>query len=151
MKILSNHQATREQLPIVSRNTLCVVVIRGAAGSGKTTSALLRLTAIVNTLSYRRQLDNDPTPIKALVLSFNRTLSGYIEGLINDSINAGFIPVEVENDTFANWARRHINTVLINDKVRDSFLCGKSLDLGYELDFILGEIDYMRGVFEVLI
>ncbi|MFP0535964.1 3'-5' exonuclease [Klebsiella oxytoca] len=147
MKILSNHQATREQLPIVSRNTPGVVVIRGAAGSGKTTSALLRLTAIVNTLSYRRQLDNDPTPIKALVLSFNRTLSGYIEGLINDSINAGFIPVEVENDTFANWARRHINTVLINDKVRDSFLCGKSLDLGYELDFILGEIDYMRGRF----
>ncbi|MCZ0777914.1 helicase, partial [Klebsiella pneumoniae] len=69
MKILSNHQATREQLPIVSRNTPGVVVIRGAAGSGKTTSALLRLTAIVNTLSYRRQLDNDPTPIKALVLS----------------------------------------------------------------------------------
>lgn len=35
MKILSNHRATPEQLPIVSRNTPGIVVIRGAAGSGK--------------------------------------------------------------------------------------------------------------------
>ncbi|MCG3017383.1 helicase, partial [Escherichia coli] len=102
-----------EQLPIVSRNTPGIVVIRGAAGSGKTTSALLRLTAIVNALTYRRNLNNDTTPIKTLVLSFNRTLAGYIEGLINDSIQAKAIPVVVENDTFANWTRRHIDTRLI--------------------------------------
>ncbi len=147
MKILSNHQATREQLPIVSRNTTGIVVIRGAAGSGKTTSALLRLTAIVNALSYRRRLDNDPTPIKALVLSFNRTLAGYIEGLINDSIQANTIPVEVENETFANWARVHINTPLIADKNREVYLASKSIGLGFDINFILDEIDYFRGRF----
>ncbi|MFS7198212.1 3'-5' exonuclease [Rahnella inusitata] len=147
MKILSNHQATREQLPIVSRNTSGVVVIRGAAGSGKTTSALLRLTAIVNTLSFRRKLDNDASPIKTLVLSFNRTLSGYIEGLITDSIQRGAIPVVVENDTFANWTRRNINTPLIEDERRDSFLCRRCVGLGYDMDFIVGEIDYLRGRF----
>lgn len=150
MKILSNHQATREQLPIVSRNTSGVIVIRGAAGSGKTTSALLRLTAIVNTLSFRRRLDNDPSPIKTLVLSFNRTLSGYIEGLINDSIQRGAIPVVVENDTFANWTRRHINTPLIDDGSRDLYLHRKCVGLGYDMDFILGEIDYLRGRFRSL-
>ncbi|HCM9119324.1 TPA: ATP-binding domain-containing protein [Enterobacter asburiae] len=147
MKILSNHQATREQLPIVSRNISGVVVIRGAAGSGKTTSALLRLTAIVNTLSFRRRIDNNQNPIKTLVLSFNRTLSGYIEGLINDSIQRGAIPVEVENDTFANWARRYIGTSLIEERERDSYLCRRCTNLGYDIDFILGEIDYARGRF----
>ncbi|EOX5553974.1 helicase [Yersinia enterocolitica] len=147
MKILSNPQATREQLPIVSRNTTGIVVIRGAAGSGKTTSALLRLTAITNTLSFRKKIDNDQSPIKTLVLSFNRTLSGYIEGLIDDSIQIGSIPVEVENDTFANWTRRHINTPIIEDLARDSYLSRKCAALGYDIDFILGEIDYLRGRF----
>lgn len=147
MKILSNPQATREQLPIVSRNISGVVVIRGAAGSGKTTSALLRLTAIVNALSFRRRIDNDHSPIKALVLSFNRTLSGYIDGLLNNSIQAGAMPVQVENDTFANWTRRYINTPLINDNDRDAYLTIKCTGLGYETDFILGEIDYLRGRF----
>ncbi|MBA5237072.1 helicase [Pectobacterium aroidearum] len=147
MKILSNPQATREQLPIVSRNTSGVVVIRGAAGSGKTTSALLRLTAIVNALSFRRRIDNDQSPIKTLVLSFNRTLSGYIDGLINNSIQAGVMPVQVENDTFANWTKRYINTPLIDDDMRDSYLSMKCIGLGYDIDFILGEIDYLRGRF----
>ncbi|WP_312041375.1 3'-5' exonuclease [Pantoea eucalypti] len=145
MKILSNHQATREQLPIVSRNTTGIVVIRGAAGSGKTTSALLRLTAIVNALSYRRRLDNDQTPIKTLVLSFNRTLAGYIEGLISDSIQAGTIPVEVENETFANWARLHLSTTLISDEARRTYFIGKCASLGYDINFLLDEIDYFRG------
>ncbi|WP_338215699.1 hypothetical protein [Escherichia coli] len=136
MKILSNHRATPEQLPIVSRNTPGIVVIRGAAGSGKTTSALLRLTAIVNALTYRRNLNNDTTPIKTLVLSFNRTLAGYIEGLINDSIQAKAIPVVVENDTFANWTRRHINTRLISDVNRDSYLLQICSSLGLDQNFV---------------
>ncbi len=147
MKILSNHRATPEQLPIVSRNTAGIVVIRGAAGSGKTTSALLRLTAIVNALTYRRNLNNDTTPIKTLVLSFNRTLAGYIDGLLNDSIQAKAIPVHVENDTFANWARRHLKTPIISDSARDSYLLNKCLRLGIDLSFILDEIDYFRGRF----
>lgn len=147
MKILSNHKATPEQLPIVSRNTTGIVVIRGAAGSGKTTSALLRLTAIVNALSYRRKLENDKTPIKALVLSFNRTLAGYIEGLIYDSIRTGTIPVEVENETFANWAKIHINTPLVLDTYRKSYLLKNCTTLGLDLNFILDEIDYFRGRF----
>lgn len=147
MKILSNPQATREQLPIVSRNTSGIVVIRGAAGSGKTTSALLRLTAIVNTLSYRKKLDNDKTPIKTLVLSFNRTLSGYIDGLIQHSIKNGAIPVVVENETFANWAKKHLNTAIIEDDIRDKYILRKSVNLGLDPNFILGEIDYLRGRF----
>lgn len=147
MKILSNHQATREQLPIVSRNTTGVVVIRGAAGSGKTTSALLRLTAIVNTLAFRRHLDNDATPIKALVLSFNRTLAGYIEGLIYDSYQANTIPVHVENETFANWAKKNINTNLITDQERESYFARKCYKIGIDTRFILDEIDYFRGRF----
>ncbi|WP_421208632.1 3'-5' exonuclease [Aeromonas sp. 602396] len=149
MKILSNHQATREQLPIVSRNTTGVVVIRGAAGSGKTTSALLRLTAIVNTLAYRRHLENDSTPIKALVLSFNRTLAGYIEGLIYDSSQTNTIPVHVENETFANWTKKNINTNLIADKEREFYFAKKCYKIGIDTRFLLDEIDYFRGRFRL--
>lgn len=147
MKILSYHRATPEQLPIVSRTIAGVVVIRGAAGSGKTTSALLRLTAMVNTLSYRKRLNNDTRPIKALVLSFNRTLAGYIEGLITIKIEEGAVPVNVENDTFANWSIRHLNNNLISDIAREHFLWTLSHELGYDREFIMDEIDYIRGRF----
>jgi DNA helicase IV len=147
LKILTNHQATPEQLPIVSRNVAGTVVIRGAAGSGKTTSALLRLTAIVNALSFRRRLDDDKTPIKTLVLSFNRTLAGYIDGLLKESTRTGAIPVIVENETFANWSRKHLTTTLIEDRHRDAFFIQKSIGLGLSSEFILDEIDYLRGRF----
>jgi len=43
MRVLANVRPTPEQLAIVSRNRPGIEVIRGAAGSGKTTTALLRL------------------------------------------------------------------------------------------------------------
>lgn len=46
MKNLPVIQATPEQLALVSRTKLGVEVICGAAGSGKTTTALLRLRSL---------------------------------------------------------------------------------------------------------
>ncbi|PHM36464.1 3'-5' exonuclease [Xenorhabdus innexi] len=149
MKLLSNHQPTREQLPIVSRTTTGIVVIRGAAGSGKTTSAILRLTAMVNTLVRRRNMNGDNSPIKALVLSFNRTLAGYIDELIELSIKNGSIPIDVvvENDTFSNWVVQYLGNNLISDSCREGYFRNKCNSLGYDISFILDEIDYIRGRF----
>ncbi|WP_370557769.1 3'-5' exonuclease [Edwardsiella tarda] len=148
MKILSSHKATRDQLQIISRSTPGVVVIRGAAGSGKTTSALLRLTAVVHALSYRKNLSNDKKPIKALVLSFNRTLAGYIDGLISESRSKAQLPINIESNTFACWATKHLGNNLIDEKKKKQFLISNSTHLGYDEEFILDEIEYIRGRFK---
>lgn len=51
---------------------------RRAAGSGKTTTALLRLREQIQVRLSRRERFGHDTPVRVLVLTFNRTLEGYI-------------------------------------------------------------------------
>lgn len=147
MKLLANHRATSEQLPIVSRILPGIIVIRGAAGSGKTTSALLRLNAMIHASSFRNR--NAEKNIKVLVLSFNRTLAGYIQGLID----SGSLPanLQIENETFSNWAKQNTNSYIIDDKLRDSKLyqLANAAGINYDMSFLLDEIDYIRGRFRL--
>ena len=71
MRTLRSVTPTPEQLSILSRTKLGVELIRGAAGSGKTTTALLRLKSLIGSFLNRRRRENDTTPVRVLILTFN--------------------------------------------------------------------------------
>ncbi|EEF25373.1 conserved hypothetical protein, partial [Ricinus communis] len=149
MKRLAKVTATAEQLPLISQNRPGVEVIRGAAGSGKTTTALLRLHSLC--AHYHARLEREPTPrpVRVLVLTFNRTLAGYVSALADRQIN-DFLNVEIEINTFGGWAKAHAG----NSKTILEHLLGshtRSLSHAfpaYSTDFLINEVEYLLGRFE---
>lgn len=81
MKHLGRIKASPEQLKIISTNQFGAELIRGSAGSGKTTTALLRLTSLANMMRARKDRLDDNSPVRVLLLTFNRTLAGYVRAL----------------------------------------------------------------------
>jgi len=103
MRVLLDVKPTPEQLTVITDPRPGAVVVRGAAGSGKTTTALLRLR---QTTAYWRRLASDGRidgPVRVLALTFNRTLRGYIEELAAGRLDS---TVDLELNTFGSWARK---------------------------------------------
>jgi len=145
---LRQHGATPEQLPIISGTRLGVEVIRGAAGSGKTSTALLRLEALAHTFVARRRRLGIDAPVKILVLTFNRTLAGYIEHLAESQVDKT-IGVRCEVKTFAAWAHEALRCpTIINKVVSESLIQSYSKSIPLAPEFLLSEIDYIRGRFQ---
>jgi DNA helicase IV len=103
MKTLPPIRATPEQLPIISDNSLGIEVIRGAAGGGKTSTAILRLRSLAYWLEERRERQGIPGPLRILVLTYNRTLRGYVKALVDEQVR-GLTNTRVTIDTFGRWA-----------------------------------------------
>lgn len=146
MRPLSAVAATAEQLKIFSRIRSGVEVIRGAAGSGKTTTAILKLQANIAATLRRRARDESKRPVRVLVLTFNRTLRGYVEALVRQQV-AQSGEVELDVMTFAKWAQ----SILNNPQMLDGDECnrklrslGAGLDLG---DYLVEEAEYVAGRF----
>lgn len=146
MKSLTNVTPSAEQLGIIRRTRAGVELIRGAAGSGKTTTAILKLKLLVLWVLARRKRDESTVPVKALVLTYNKTLKGYVKELVENNTPAG--PVEITVDTFARWAYSTLGARQIDDGNRLSSLCtlaGPSIGLPGE--FLLNEVQYILGRF----
>ena len=151
MRCLKDVTPTAEQLSIVSRNRPGIEVIRGAAGSGKTTTALLRLRSLIGVFLNRRQRQAEPSQVKVLVLTYNRTLRGYIQELVDHQISTG-VEVSVEVSTFAKWAYRQIKpSNICNDQPRAEILKQLARESGISLDpdFVVDEVEYLLGRFSL--
>ena len=81
MKVLGAQRPTPEQLKIIGDTRIGTEIIRGAAGSGKTTTALLRLRNLSDMFRARHTRLSIKQPVRALLLTYNRTLCGYVEAL----------------------------------------------------------------------
>lgn len=148
MKTLPQVAPTAEQRALVSQNRLGVEVICGAAGSGKTTTALLRLKSLCHMFSARLERQEEDRPIRILVLTFNRTLAGYIAELANQQLDPRF-NIDLEIETFGRWAVKKLNYELGDqDKARNVLF-----NLAHQIktlspDYVVKECDYLLGRFE---
>lgn len=152
MKILPVVTPSPEQLAILSHNKPGVLLLRGAAGSGKTTTALLRLKQQCRVWLSRRDRLALTAPVRVLVLTYNRTLEGYITELAKAQV-AGDANLDLTISTFAKWARDQLLAdgqelaLLGNDDVRH-LLAPLLAPLQLSLRFGTEEVDYILGRFD---
>ncbi|MDP9655672.1 UNVERIFIED_ORG: DNA helicase IV [Pseudomonas putida] len=147
MKALIDVVPTAEQLALFSRVSPGVEVIRGAAGSGKTTTALLKLRSCVGFYLNRARRQVNPKPVKVLVLTYNRTLRGYISELAEQQLPDTGISLEIS--TFNKWARRLTGTGNVLDFEQSECLLRSNLaKTKLEPEFGLEEALYVLGRFE---
>lgn len=147
MRALIDVVPTPEQLALFSRIKPGVEVIRGAAGSGKTTTALLKLKASVGFYLNRMRRSAHRSQVKVLVLTFNRTLRGYIAELAQQQfVESDELNLEVS--TFSSWAKDLSGATNILDTNEVEQLIkyfGRDLDIAP--DFAVEEVLYVLGRF----
>lgn len=124
-----------------------ILIIRGAAGSGKTTTALLRLKQLCGVWLRRKQRLGLTDPVRVLVLTFNTTLEGYIEALAEGQI-AQNNNMELRVTTFAKFARDLAGDQLnLQPENCEPLLLGLCRRFEGDLDFVKDEVDYLMSRF----
>lgn len=145
MRVLRDVKPTREQLPILNYRP-GFVLIRGSAGSGKTTTAVLRLRVVTGVWTRERRRLGDDSPIRVLVLTFNRTLRGYVEELVLHYV--GDAPFDLTLSTFARWGLDTVRDFpLVNTHAADLKIGQLGAGLGYPVEFLADEVSYVLGRF----
>lgn len=146
MKSLMTVTPSPQQLTIAKRIRSGPEVIRGAAGSGKTTTAILKLKLLLLWVLSRRRQKDSKEPARALVLTFNKTLRGYIDDLVAANTPAGNIEVTV--DTFGHWSFESLGRPAIyNGKDLEQLALLNAREIGLPSDFLLSECRYVLGRF----
>ena len=155
MRILPTVTPTSEQLKLIGDVTPGFRIIRGAAGTGKTTTALLCLKQLTEVRLNRRRTYGHTAPVRVLVLTFNRTLEGYITELARHSTaNDDALEIdalEIEVSTFGRWARSLLGPVTIADRGQTSNMLRTHLQAftqARQLEFFVDEIEYVLGRFK---
>ena len=151
MRALIDVTPSPDQLPILADDRQGFRLIRGAAGSGKTTAALLRLRQLCGSRLARQQRLNLVDPVRVLALTFNRTLRGYIEELAEDVGSSEGLDVSIE--TFAGWARGLVGADRLVSPAESRARIGDLLSgvgiAPQELEYFTDEVEYVRGRFPV--
>lgn len=146
MKPLGKIEPTHEQRQLFTTPHPMNRIIRGAAGSGKTTVALLMLRLAITFHKTNRLRNRDEhKPIRAMVFTFNTTLSSYVRELAEE-IGQG---IEIEVQTLAKYCRSKYPNIdhlqLVHNIQYSPF---PILDTcGLDLEYLYSEVDYILGRF----
>ncbi|WP_312903664.1 UvrD-helicase domain-containing protein [Stutzerimonas nitrititolerans] len=148
MKALIDVTPTAEQLALFSRNGPGVEIIRGAAGSGKTTTALLKLRSLAAFFINRARRQDNPDSVNILVLTYNRTLRGYINELTQQQLHEEPL-IHLEIQTFNYWARSLVSPrfAIMSIDASMQALRGFSGALRLDSQFVVDEASYVLGRF----
>lgn len=148
MRILAEVPPTPEQLKILANTTPGFTLIRGAAGSGKTTTALLRLRHLCNYWTQRRARLGLTDPVRVLVLTYNRTLEGYIAELARQQV-VGHTGLHLEVSTFGKWARGVLGAPpILGYDHTEAALKRLLRPVVTDLRYFSNEVEYVVGRFE---
>ncbi|NVZ22680.1 AAA family ATPase [Pseudomonas costantinii] len=150
MKALININPSPEQMTLFARPSAGVEVIRGAAGSGKTTTALLKLRSSAGFYLNRvRKLPPEKQEkVNILVLTFNRTLRGYIAELTERQFVDEPL-VNLDFYTFNKWAKELTGAQsIINIKATAAHLNYFAGSMKLDQEFVIDEAMYVLGRFE---
>ncbi len=150
MRALPSVTPTPEQLKVLADVKPGFRIIRGAAGSGKTTTALLRLKEQIRVRLDRRERLGHEAPVRVLVLTFNRTLEGYIAELARNSTPQDDA-LDLEIKTFGRWARSLVGNVDIVDGDETVAMLRPHIDsfaTKRQHEFFVDEVQYVMGRFE---
>lgn len=147
MRVLRRMPPTPEQIGVVRRILRGVSLIRGAAGSGKTSTALMGLRASAGaTINQFR--NEGRLPARILVLTYNNSLKGYISAVAEEELRdyAGDALFYVM--TFDGWAYNTLGLVGLRDLGMPSFTL-RQLAASFPRDtqFTLDEANYVLGRF----
>jgi hypothetical protein len=146
LKKLTNVTPSPEQYTIIKRVRPGAEVIRGSAGSGKTTTAVLKLKLMLLWFLTRRLRTESDEPVRALVLTFNKTLRGYIKELVAANVPDGKVIVTV--DTFGRWANSTLGGPNIDDGEQlEALARAHAGTIGLAPDFLLSESEYVISRF----
>lgn len=149
MRVLPVVQPTAEQLAILGYRKPGALLLRGAAGSGKTTTALLRLKQQTRTWLERRKREGIQAPVRVLVLTYNRTLQGYIAELARQQVVID-PALDLTISTFSKWAldmvrRTHGPVDVMSVGQPKRLLAPLLRSIGVEVEFGVTEVDYLTG------
>lgn len=147
MKILKRVSLTGEQLELLKERQSGVLIIRGSAGSGKTTTALMRLRQLCRSRLNRRERLEHAEPVRVLVLTYNTTLKGYVEALAADQVTTD-PNLQLTVSTFAKWAKSVVGSTVDVNAARSKLLLKKlAKAFSTDPDFVCDEVDYLLGRF----
>jgi superfamily I DNA/RNA helicase len=144
MRLLPDVQLTPEQLVLLADLKPGVMLVKGAAGSGKTTTALMRLRQLCEFWRLRKSSLGLQGPVRVLVLTFNKTLRGYIQALAESQIVGG-ADLELVVSTFAKFARDLVGGVNLQPGETELLLRGFCRRFGGStaVEFVESEVDYV--------
>ena len=154
MRVLTQVTPTAEQLPVLADDGIGFRLIRGAAGSGKTTVALLRLRQLCASRINRNARLGLADHVRVLVLTFNRTLRAYIAQLVNEGALSDPQRVHLAIDTFGGWAQTLVgHRDVVDDGRRRQVLRGllrgtRVPPVAANLPYFFDEVEYIVGRFE---
>lgn len=147
MKHLGRITPSSEQLAIISTNRTGAELIRGAAGSGKTTTALLRLSSLASMMRARKDRLDDDAPVRILLLTFNRTLAGYVRALAKAQLKGKQHDIEIS--TFAKWALGKLDNPTVHEDLAKAQLTRLARAFqGLDTTYVTQEVDYLLGRFQ---
>jgi superfamily I DNA/RNA helicase len=147
MRVLSDVRLTPEQLKVVRDPRPGTMLIRGAAGSGKTTTAVRRLQFVAGVWLRQHARSGVAEPLRVLVLTYNRTLRGYVEQLVERQVSS-ISQAELTLDTFGRWSMCQLGFPdVLDERERSAKIWRLGQQLGYTREFLLDEVDYVLGRF----
>ena len=149
MRALPSVDPTPEQWKLIGDYRPGFRIIRGAAGSGKTTTSLMRLREQLR-VRLKPQRRRGDAPVRVLVLTFNRTLQGYIAELARHEAPDDDA-LELKVSTFGRWARSLVGEVNIAGGDKVTAMLRPHLDTfatSRQQEFLVDEVQYILGRFE---